>query len=84
MEPGHEDREDANFLKGLRETESPQWSPAIKAGKTAIQYDGSLNSALPQWSPAIKAGKTRDAQGPVWADYLPQWSPAIKAGKTGP
>ncbi len=34
MEPGHEGREDQHVLNSSYKGSGPQWSPAMKAGKT--------------------------------------------------
>ena len=36
----------------------PQWSPAMKTGKTTAIVVAALRRYLPQWSPAMKTGKT--------------------------
>ena len=63
MEPGHEGREEEVMTPGrILRGRSPQWSPAMKAGKsTDGQLADSLVKKKPQWSPAMKAGKSARA-----------------------
>ena len=59
MEPGHEGREEpAGGWPVILEVQLPQWSPAMKAGKS-IGYGARILAPMnrPQWSPAMKAGK---------------------------
>ena len=64
MEPGHEGREEANVTDWSDEQPLPQWSPAMKAGKSEpIAPSWAPRRGTPQWSPAMKAGKRRLASG---------------------
>ena len=59
MEPGHEDREDPSPEGFAAAYEFlPQWSPAMKTGKTSNAAGDQHFYDLPQWSPAMKTGKT--------------------------
>jgi len=58
MEPGHEDREDTVGERQPRHDVEPQWSPAMKTGKTTLFVAHHLQGMRPQWSPAMKTGKT--------------------------
>ena len=39
MEPGHEGREEAAVFAGMAKGNQPQWSPAMKAGKSVARHD---------------------------------------------
>jgi len=83
MEPGHEDREDFTPGTNVGVVYEPQWSPAMKTGKTGRVTYRALQVYLPQWSPAMKTGKTARSHRLAEVQHLPQWSPAMKTGKTG-
>ena len=69
---------------GLRVSETPQWSPPMKGGRTHISCGGRELTPEPQWSPPMKGGRTYSAVLVFPACVVPQWSPPMKGGRTSP
>ena len=83
MEPGHEDREDDLDWGNVDIEGRPQWSPAMKTGKTSNMLASGHGDEAAAMEPGHedREDPARDWQvGSVRA--WPQWSPAMKTGKT--
>jgi len=84
MEPGHEGREElARSTDDYASGWTPQWSPAMKAGKRRDGHRAGPYAVLAAMEPGHEGREepiSANAAGP--SVVPPQWSPAMKAGKS--
>jgi len=83
MEPVLGGRDDAGVdCPGARLPVSPQWSPSLADGTTAIAGSCRCRLLAPQWSPSLADGTTCRESGRPWPVSAPQWSPSLADGTT--
>ena len=83
MEPGHEDREYAQFADARRSYRAaPQWSPVMKTGNTGCGAQPPREEKSASMEPGHEDREYPAARVEAASCHVPQWSPVMKTGNT--